>query len=404
MLISMRTLPAVPVSTDSHLMSPVWHEDLSEIIATQVATERWRSDQLDVIGPDQVTWRELYDLLADMTDRHPIRIPLPDFVGRYGALLADALGLSTPIDPSWLSPQTRHSAPGSWTVQTSTPIHAGMPRVLHELDEVTPQDGVGRVEVKRFFGDIRTSLSKSEVLRLVRARFKDVMPVPVGVEPATPEVQLVEGAVISMALPGRGHVQVRVEEVSDDHVVLATLRGHTVAGIVRFSTTTVPEGVRFEVLTCDSAANALDWIALTLGGARGQDANWTRVVHNVASLVGSPVDEVRQIVHKLGERETEDAREWIHQIIQAHRARHGRTAVPYGATIGSPETAAKRITRKTQRRHAMLDYGVAAAFLAAGYAFIPHHRGAAKLLVLNGAIVLGMSVLTNYRSDVVRTR
>ena len=39
-----------------------------------------------------------------------------------------------------------------------------------------------------------------------------------------------------MNLPARGHVQIRVAEVTDDHVVGVTLQGHALAGCVRFST------------------------------------------------------------------------------------------------------------------------------------------------------------------------
>ena len=53
--------------------------------------------------------------------------------------------------------------------------------------------------------------------------------------------------------------------------------------------------------------------------------------------------------------------------------------------------------------HAMLDYGVAATFLtmAARYAS-RGHRPAAGLALLNGAMVLGMSLLTDYPGGVAK--
>ena len=54
-------------------------------------------------------------------------------------------------------------------------------------------------------------------------------------------------------------------------------------------------------------------------------------------------------------------------------------------------------------QHAMLDYSVAATFLAFGFSVLPHHRRAAALAFVNGAMVLGMSLMTNYPGGVFRT-
>src|SRR3954464_4620921 len=53
-------------------------------------------------------------------------------------------------------------------------------------------------------------------------------------------------------------------------------------------------------------------------------------------------------------------------------------------------------------QHAVLDYGVAATFLSLGFALARTHRPAATLAFLNGAMVLGMSMLTNYPGGLVR--
>ena len=87
---------------------------------------------------------------------------------------------------------------------------------------------------------------------------------------------------LAIALPGRGHVQVRVQAVEPQRVVLATLKGHAIAGVVCFGDRGIRRGGRSDHVRC--GANALDWIGLTLGGARLQDANWTRVLHNAVTL------------------------------------------------------------------------------------------------------------------------
>lgn len=53
-------------------------------------------------------------------------------------------------------------------------------------------------------------------------------------------------------------------------------------------------------------------------------------------------------------------------------------------------------------QHAMLDYGVAATFFSMGAAFIHRNRAAATLAFLNGGMVLGMSLLTNYPGGVYK--
>lgn len=55
------------------------------------------------------------------------------------------------------------------------------------------------------------------------------------------------------------------------------------------------------------------------------------------------------------------------------------------------------------RAHAVLDYSVAATFFAASAHFHRKNRAACTLAFLNGAMVLGMSLLTNYPGGVWRT-
>ena len=47
-------------------------------------------------------------------------------------------------------------------------------------------------------------------------------------------------------------------------------------------------------------------------------------------------------------------------------------------------------------QHAVLDYGVAATFFALGMKYRDTHRPASALAFINGAMVLGMSLMTNY--------
>ena len=53
-------------------------------------------------------------------------------------------------------------------------------------------------------------------------------------------------------------------------------------------------------------------------------------------------------------------------------------------------------------RHAMLDYGVAATYFALGLRYRDTHRAASALAFINGAMVLGMSLFTDYPGGVWR--
>jgi hypothetical protein len=53
-------------------------------------------------------------------------------------------------------------------------------------------------------------------------------------------------------------------------------------------------------------------------------------------------------------------------------------------------------------QHAVLDYGVAATYFALGARYLRRNRAAATLAFLNGAMVLGMSLCTDYPGGVWR--
>ena len=332
-LLMMRALPAVPIIADTHVVQPLWYDDLVAAISAGVSLPASAINRLvEVAGPEAVTQQQLYDRIAGLIDRRPLRIPVPEFLATHGARLAEALRMAVPFEASHLTFATAdetelHSGQNGLATLfgiAGTGLNAGLTRLIHELEELVPSEGAGSTEVKRFSADIRGSqYDAAELLRQFRLRFKEVMPTEIGVEPVAPQSTLEEKAVISMALPGRGHVQVRVEEVTNDYVVLATLRGHALAGIVRFSTTPVSDGaVRFEVTTCDAAANAIDWITLTLGGARIQDAHWKRLVQNVVTLAGGTTDGVHSHARTLTADERRNAESWIQRVIENHhRAR-----------------------------------------------------------------------------------
>ena len=327
LLLMMRSLPSVPILGDTYVLQPVWHEDLARAVATSVDPQHTASlheRSADIVGPDIVTQSQLYDAIARLIDRRPLRLPVPGPM----AAIADAGLAVLPLQP-WLGTfHERSTLPISamntlsdvFDVTPAT-IETGLVQLVTQLSELTPLEGVGSVEIKTFSTEIRGgSFDAAGLLRAFRSHFKDVMPIGVGVEPVLPQTTLTDGATLTLALPGRGHVAVRVEDVSDSDVVLATLRGHAVAGFVRFDTRDAAGAVHFGVTTCDAAANALDWVALTFGGARLQDANWTRVVENVVKLAGGVADGVASDSRTLTPDEAASAQDWIQRVIARRQA------------------------------------------------------------------------------------
>ena len=69
--------------------------------------------------------------------------------------------------------------------------------------------------------------------------------------------------------------------------------------------------------------------------------------------------------------------------------------------LPSMDTARQMPKPITPAMHAVLDYSVAATFFSAAY-MMRHHGRASTLAMLNGAMVLGMSLLTDYPGGVWR--
>jgi hypothetical protein len=315
-VIMMRTLPAVPLPSDACSLRPLWHQDLARVVVARVSAGVEPADRvLDLHGPDACTPSQLYDRIALLIDRRPSKIPVPYSGSPFALDSYDA-----PADASdGLQP------PGV----TATSLDDGLRRIIAELPELTPAQGVGAIQIKRFAIDIRSPrYSAVELMGAFRTRFRDLMPIAVGVEPAAPTTTLEERAVVTMALPGHGHVAIRVEEVTDHEVVVSTLRGHALAGFVRFSTRPLGDGVGFEVMTCDSAATGLSWVGLTLGGARAQEANWLKLVTNVATMAGGDPGDVRTEVRTLDAGEIDSVEGWIRAVIRNEPAATTGAALP----------------------------------------------------------------------------
>lgn len=71
-----------------------------------------------------------------------------------------------------------------------------------------------------------------------------------------------------------------------------------------------------------------------------------------------------------------------------------------GSDVASAISATGRMI--SPGAHAVLDYGVAGTFLTYGFSKMASRRGAAALALINGFMVLGMSMMTDYPGGVWR--
>jgi hypothetical protein len=71
-------------------------------------------------------------------------------------------------------------------------------------------------------------------------------------------------------------------------------------------------------------------------------------------------------------------------------------------TVQSRVPRARRSAPISPAAHAVLDYTVAATFFSVGAWLLRRHRTAASLAFANGAMVAGLSMLTDYPGGIVR--
>jgi uncharacterized protein YbjT (DUF2867 family) len=289
----MRALPAVPMpGGGAQELRPIWYEDLGRILATTFERGDAAGQVLDAIGPEIITIAELLRRFAEITERSPLRVPVPMTVAEHTTRLAAlAVELSLP------QPQDVVNAAAFLGV-SMTPLDHGLRLLADALPEVTPDEGFGGLEHKRFHAEVRGSRhTAATLMALFRDRVNDFMPVEFAAEPDVPE-RVEEGLTLTGALPLRGNFQVRVELAEPSHVIFATIEGHPLAGIVEFTSRDLSDAgggaIEFAIDVFARASNPVDWIAIRTVGALAQSANWRVVVQRMIDASGGTSDGVRQ--------------------------------------------------------------------------------------------------------------
>ena len=147
-------------------------------------------------------------------------------------------------------------------------------------------------------------------------------------EPGAPR-SLWRGATLTMELPARGRIQVRVQELLPRRITLVTLRGHPLAGAVRLLSEPRGDLVRFEVQVYDRASNIADWLIMHPVGAHVQRGNWEALLERVVQASGGEAaGEVEHESETLDAPAASEVEQWIAELVRERRRderQHGAT-------------------------------------------------------------------------------
>ena len=330
-----RAFPVVPVIAGGEQeFQPIWHEDLGEVLALSVERHDLHGRELDVAGPERTSQNDLLERLAALTDRSPVRLPLPGFLADIGSRIASAVGAPVPFNESQLvmlregnvvEDPAKNALESIFHVVPTT-LDEGLRMLVDQQPEMLPERGVGAMHRKRIWAEIAGAPHSAESLfDAFLQSFDRVLPLETSAEPGT-DTRLERGRTLTMSLPVRGHIQVRVGEVGERQLTLITLEGHPLAGAVRFLAEERGDLVRFEVQVYDRAATVVDWVVMSTIGNLLQDSNWVEVVENMVEVSGGRlVDEVHMERDTLDEEQTGRIEQWLEEMVMAMKRRESES-------------------------------------------------------------------------------
>ncbi|MFL5600590.1 MAG: NAD-dependent epimerase/dehydratase family protein [Gemmatimonadaceae bacterium] len=351
-LTMVRTLPIVPViGNGDDRFQPIWVEDLAAAISESVRRTDLHGRVLELAGEEKTTLNEMIDKLSDITGRSPARIPIPSFLASAGVSMANLLGVKLPVTESQLMMLSEGSVvrtPGANALTgvfdiKPTPLDSGLRKLADSLPEQTPDEGVGSLKRKRFWVLIAGSQrTPEELFDRFRKRFAELTPLTMDVraEPGAPTV-LEKGTTITMALPMRGNVQVRVEQITPTSATLVTVAGHPLTGAIRFLSEQIADFVRFEVQIYDRPANLADWLLMRTVGEGVQAASWEGLLQAVIDESGgaaaSPIQHDETF---LDEEKAERVEAWAKDLVmERKRAQAAHDATPGAASRKRPRAS-----------------------------------------------------------------
>lgn len=327
-----RTLPVVPMIGDGgQCFQPAWHEDVAEAIAMCVDRDDLFGRTLELAGEETTSQRELLDLMREITGRTPAIAPVPELFASWGIRMAGLAGIDVGFNESQFQMLVEGNVIRGDAVNAltqvfgidATPLRVGLAKLADVQPEQLPQKGVGRMRRKEHWADIAGSaLSADELFARIRGEFASIWPETVEAAPEPGSAsRIVRGATLTLGLPVRGHVQVRVAELdeAERHFTLVTLDGHPLAGMVRFQLSERGAGLRFQVQVFDRPATLVDYVAMRALGDLLQASTWNGLVERVVAASGGTAGEVQHEDDELDDRASEEVERWAEELVLARR-------------------------------------------------------------------------------------
>jgi NADH dehydrogenase len=364
-----RSLPAVPViAGGDRPFQPIWADDAGIALALAAERDDLAGRVLEVAGPERTTFDDVVQRLARITKRDPIRLPIPVPLASMALRAANALGAELPVDSGQLTMLGEGNvvtSPDGNALTTvfglpGTKLDTGLAMLADSQPELLPEEGVGVLRRKRFWADIEGSRMTAEMLfRHFVSHFAECTPwhVDLDAEPGTPRVPEL-GTTLTIALPLRGNVQIRIVELEPRRMTVCTVAGHPLAGAVRFLSEQRGDNVRFEVQVYDRAANVADWLAMNPIGARLQNATWRETVERVVKESGgrAPAGVEREMA-KLDDEQAKEVNEWLERLVLAqrqadHEARQETAPVDVAPNERKTDRPSSYIEQREQAREA----------------------------------------------------
>lgn len=330
-----RTLPAVPViDNGDDCFQPIWVEDLARAIGDSVERTDLHGRILELAGDEETCTNDLIDRFAAITNRDPVRLSIPAFLADAATAVADVVGAPLPVNQSQLTMLREGNVittPGGNALTAvfnikPTRLEDGLKKLADSQPEQLPDEGIGALKRKRIWADISGSrLRPEELFEVFRRDFNEVTPgmVDAEIEPGT-RCDLEKGVTLTMSLPIRGNIQVRVEEVTPVKATLVTLEGHPLAGAVRFLSEQRGDKVRFETQVYDRPASLPDWFVMKTVGESLQKRTWESLVERMVTESGGAAPQgVQHREDDLSLNQGDLIEDWIRDLVM-ERKRGGR--------------------------------------------------------------------------------
>ena len=319
-----RTLPVLPVvGNGDQQFQPLWHEDLGELLAAAVERSDLAGRELDVAGAELTSQNDLIARLGRITGRDAPRLGVPAMLTKLGIRLASTVGIDMPFSEDQLKmleegsqiESGRENAIVTVFRMQPTPLDRALRMLAEQQEEQLPDSGIGSLQRRRYWADIPSGPTPETLMAYAREHFAELMASFIDARAEGRVGTLDEGAVLTLSLPVRGHVQVRVAESEPRVLTLVTLAGHPISGAVRFLTETRGAATRFEVQVYERAANIVDLVMMRTLGERLQDAAWASMIYNVVKSTGAASATVQQETEALDDQQAERIEEWLHDLV-----------------------------------------------------------------------------------------